>query len=177
MLSIERSALPPKSMLEIYSKNGAYVDCFQTDVPAPVTLREYVYAFYTTPLFRLERAILTISVSKPSSDEQAMQLADGARDSFAAWSVESRSENEILMCDFVARTRSWLKVVSINGTHTRLFFGSVVVPTLDSRTGRPSIGLVYRGLLGFHQIYSVLLLYSARWRIQRQLSGVRKATI
>lgn len=177
MLSIKRSAVPPKSMLEAYFNRGAYVDCFWTDTPAMVALREYVYAFYTTPLFRLERAILKVSVSKPSTDDQARQLADGARDTFAAWSVESRSENEILMCDFVGLTRSWLKVAAMSKDHTRLFFGSAVVPVKDTRTGKSSIGFGYRALLGFHQIYSALLLYSARRQIQSQFSGVKKATI
>jgi hypothetical protein len=36
-----------------------------------VTLAEYVNAFYTTRVFRLERIILKWAVSRPSTDAQA----------------------------------------------------------------------------------------------------------
>ncbi len=68
--------------------------------------------FYTTLLFKLERFILKWTVSKSSTDAQARQLSDGEIEQFAAWHVEGRNENEILMCDFGGRTRSWLMVCS-----------------------------------------------------------------
>ena len=68
-------------------------------------------AFYTTWLFRLERWILRLAVARPSTDEEAHQLARGEREAFAAWSVEARAPDQLLMCDFTGRTRSWLMVV------------------------------------------------------------------
>jgi hypothetical protein len=67
-----------------------------------------VQAFYTTPVFKLERTILKWLVTKPSSDAQA-----------------------VLLCDFKKRTRSWLMIKheeGKNGIQTRLYFGSAVVP-------------------------------------------------
>lgn len=177
MFSIRKSVLPPNTLLSMYAENNAYVDCYWTDVSGNRTLSEYIFAFYTTPLFRVERAILAVSVSKPSTDEQARQLAQGARDSFAAWSVENRSEHQILMCDFVGRTRSWLMVVPGKESSTRLYFGSAVVPIRDPRTGKTTIGLGYRALLGFHQVYSVLLLYAAKQRLKIQSSTMGNVTI
>ena len=150
--------------------NGAYTDCFQTQVPGRVSLSKFIFAFYTTPLFKLERLILKLTAAKPSTDIQARQLANGSTSEFAAWHVENRKENELLMCDFRGRTRSWFMVNSMNtdsdpGTH--LYFGSAVVPRRTSKTERPSLELAFQALLGFHQIYSVLLLYSARLSMQQ----------
>jgi hypothetical protein len=166
MFSIEKRMVPADSFLHKYAIDGAYVDCYSTEILGHVSFPEFIFAFYTTPLFKLERFILNLTVSKPSTDQQARQIADGDIEKFAAWSVENRSENEILMCDFLRRTRSWLMVVHANGVRTRLYFGSAVVPRQNSKTGKPSIGLGFQALLGFHKIYSRLLLYSAKSRIR-----------
>jgi hypothetical protein len=127
-----------------------------------------VAAFYTTWLFRLERWILRLAVARPSTDEEAHELARGERDSFAAWSVEARAPDQILMCDFAGRTRSWLMVAAIEGSPgTRLYFGSVVVPILDPKTGERGLGPVHGPLIGFHKAYSRLLLGAAARRLAR----------
>jgi hypothetical protein len=127
-----------------------------------------VTAFYTTWLFRLERWILRLAVSRPSTDEEVRQLARGERDGFAAWSVEARAPGQLLMCDFTGRTRSWLKVAPAAGTAgTRLYFGSVVVPLRDPKTGKRSLGPVHGPLTGFHKLYSRLLLGAAARRLAR----------
>ena len=103
-------------------------------------------------------------------DHEARQLSDGAGETFAAWHVEDRSENEILMRDFGGRTRSWLMIAPMNtrsSTRTRLYFGSAVVPIRNPKTGNLSLGFNYHALLGFHRVYSVLLLYSAKLRLRR----------
>jgi hypothetical protein len=108
-------------------------------------------------------------VSKPSTDAQAKQLAAGAIDSFAAWHVEKRSNDQLLLSDFRGRTRSWLMVApleAVNGARTRLYFGSAVIPVQSARTGKNTLGVVFRGLLGFHRIYSEVLLYAAKSRLR-----------
>ena len=169
MFSIEKCIVPDNSLLQKYSTDGAYVDCYSTEILGHVSFPDYIFAFYTTPLFKLERFILKLTVSKPSTDKQARQLADGDIQRFAAWTIESRSENEILMCDFLGRTRSWLMVVPMNiasSTRTGLYFGTAIVPMHISKTGEPSIGFSFQTLLGFHKIYSRLLLHSAKSRIR-----------
>jgi len=170
VFSIEKCIVPADSLLHKYSTKGAYADCYSTEIPRRLSLPEFILAFYTTPLFKLERFILKLTVSKPSTDDQAGQLADGGIEKFAAWNVESRRENEILMCDFLGRTRSWLMIVPMNTTssaRTRLYFGSAVVPIQNLRTAQLSLGFGYKSLLGFHKVYSRLLLYSAKSRIRR----------
>lgn len=171
MFSIKKQPVPANTMLNKYLVNGAYTDCYVTEISGPVSFPEFVFSFYTTPLFKIERLILKLTVSKPSTDVQTRQLADSEINRFAAWHVENRSENEMLMCDFRGRTRSWLMVAPVNTagrSRTRLYFGSVVVPILNSKTRKPSLGFGVQALLGFHKVYSVLLLSSAKSRIQNQ---------
>jgi hypothetical protein len=170
MLSIEKCPAPANTLLRKYSMIGAYTDCYWTKVPGQVSFPEFILAFYTTPLFKLERFLLKLFVTKPSTDIQARQLAEGICDTFAAWRVEARSANEILMCDFRGRTRSWLMLVPADKAgRTQLYFGSAVIP--NAKTGTLSLGFGYQALLGFHQIYSVLLLYSAKLRLQHPLGS------
>jgi hypothetical protein len=92
-------ALPANALLVRYAPEGGYADSFVTDVPFPVSHADYVEAFYTTWLFKLERLVLLL-VAKPSTDAHARQLARGERTMFAAWSVEARAPDQLLVCDF-----------------------------------------------------------------------------
>ena len=172
MISIKRCPVPANTLLEKYSALGGYVDCYWTEISEQVAFPEFIFAFYTTPVFHLERFILKLFVEKPSTDAQARQLAEGSCNTFAAWNVEGRTKNELLMCDFRGRTCSWLMTVHSNPANrprTQLYFGSAIVPKRNPKTGELSLGIGYQALLGFHQIYSVLLLHSAKLRIQHRL--------
>jgi len=163
--SISRSAVPYDCLLAAYSRAGNYVDCYTTEIAAPVTQSEYIKAFYTTPLFKLERFALKLAVAMPSTDDDARMLADGTCDTFAAWRVEKRNENELLLADFKGRTRSWLMsrlVTNESGTRTTLYFGSAVVPVRAAASGSMTLGPAFYGLLGFHKAYSRALLFAAR---------------
>jgi hypothetical protein len=165
MPTIQKSPAPANALIHKYtSMPGAYTDSYLTQIPTQVAFSDYVFAFYTTPLFKIERLILKLLVRKPSTDKEARELADTVRNQFAAWTVEARDENQLLMCDFAGSTRSWLMTVpSENGTH--LYFGSAVVPHRIAKDGKPSLGFFFTALLGFHKVYSVLLLFSARTRL------------
>jgi hypothetical protein len=174
MPSIHRSEFPPGALLKKYQGGGAYADCYVTQTARHVSHAEYVEAFYTTPLFKLERLLLAWFLSKPCTDAQAGQLASGTLDSFSAWSVEERREDQLLMCDLHGRTRSWLMVVPVEGESaggTCLYFGSAVVPVRTARAGTETsdLGRTFRLLLGFHKLYSRALLFSAKSRLMRQL--------
>jgi len=180
MFTIESCAIPDNALLGKYLKEGTYTDCYVMDITGRITHSQYVTAFYTTCVFKLERLILRLCVSRPSTDAQVAELAVGTIDEFAAWHVEDRCENQLLLCDFKSRTRSWLMVVPlIDGGHvrTRLYFGSAVVPVVNARTGESSLGFVYRGLLGFHKLYSVVLLYAAKFRLESLLMNTQKSDL
>ena len=76
MTLIKPCQLPDDALLSAYIPKGAYTDCYKTEISKPVTHAQYVSAFYTTFVFKLERLILKWALSKPSSDAQAIQLAD-----------------------------------------------------------------------------------------------------
>lgn len=177
MLSIEACSVPENSLLSTYGgQAGTYTDCYSVEIDGSVVLPDFVFAFYTTPIFRLERLVLRYCASKPSTDYQARQLADGSRDTLAAWSVEHRTATELLMCDFAGRTRSWFMVTPIGTSgqaRTLLQFGSAVVPITNRRTGRVELGTGFRALLGLHKLYSKVLLSSARLRLETQRDSVR----
>lgn len=168
--AIEPCELPSTALLRHYHEVGAYTDCYSTELAWSVSQAEYVAAFYTTWVFKLERRLLAWFVAKPSTDQQARALAAGETDAFAAWSVEGRSSDQLLMCDYQRRTRSWLmSAATANGMSagTRLYFGSAVVPVIARRSGRKTMGPVFAALLGFHKIYSRVLLRAAVSRLLR----------
>jgi len=128
-------------------------------------------AFYTTALFKMERALLKWFAGRPSTDADANALATGAASRFAAWSVEGRAQRQILLADFTGRTRSWLMTQAIEHAdgsgETLLYFGSAVLPAGTADTGETIRNLTFSALLGFHKLYSRLLLGAARRRALR----------
>ncbi len=132
-----------------------------------MALGEFVYAFYTSPVFRLERAILRL-LKLPSTDAQARAVAEGTGHAFAAWRVGQRTGTQLLMCDVMGRTRSWFAVMP-SGTPdqpaTVLQFGSGIAATIDAATGQRRRSLGFRLLGGFHIAYSQVLLRAATARL------------
>lgn len=168
MNSIKLCELPPGALLNKYKQQGAYTDCYSIEVQRAITHSDYVEAFYTTALFKVERFILAIFVARPSTDLQVKQLASGEVETFAAWSVEGKAENQLLLCDFLGRTRSWLMTDVCDKSSrasTLLYFGSAVISELNARTGQAKYGFGFRALLGFHRLYSRALLRSAVSRL------------
>ncbi len=170
LLRVKPSPLPNKALLGRYSeKPGHYTDCYTILVDGPVDLASYVNAFYTTWIFKCERFLLKWLVNRPSTDEDVSRLASGELQEFAAWSLEAVSPDEILLCDMAGRTRSWLKVDKQPDNQTKLFFGSAVVPKATNDEGKPGLGFMFSALLGFHKVYSRVLLGSAVSRLNTEI--------
>jgi hypothetical protein len=179
-MTIATCALPDNALLQKYRRTPTgdtasnHTDCYRTRVTGNVALADYVYAFYTSWLFRLERLILRHLVHKPSTDSGARALADGVIEDFAAWHVEARTPTQLLMCDFLGRTRSWFMVEALSEAgepFTILRFGSAVVPAVSKDSGCTRTGLAYRVLLPFHRLYSRLLLRAAVSRLRYTAAG------
>ena len=168
---ISACELPAAALLNRYRGDGGYADCYATELPRQVSHAEYVEAFYSTWLFKVERLLIRLFLSRASSDLEAGRLARGELDSFAAWSVEGRAADQLLLADLHGRTRSWLMVApsaSAGAGGTRLYFGSAVVPSRRAGSGgRRGLGPLFGALLGFHKLYSRLLLRAARARLAR----------
>lgn len=168
-MKIDAHPFPESAFLQKYNRLGNHTDCYGVEVDFGVSHEEFVSAFYTTWLFKLERWILGWAVNRPSTDSEAIELAQGRRERFAAWDVESRSEHQLLLCDMHGRTRSWLMTSAdvVNAGGTRLWFGSAVVPCSPVAGKTASLGFPYSALLGFHKLYSRCLLRAACSKLQR----------
>lgn len=155
--------LPDIALSARYQAQGAFVDCYYVDIAKDVSLQTYIQAFYTTPLFKLERSLLSLVTLKHTKDSDAVELSLGKTDHFSFWTVEGREINQILLRDLSGNTRSWLMVEksSDKEVKTRLFFGSVVVPKERSKNGKASFGLLFHLLDKFHKVYSRALISAA----------------
>lgn len=167
--TIDRCPPPDATFLQACAKAGAWADCFTTEVNLAVSPAQFIEAFYTSGLFKLERIILRLVLGQSSTDADARRLAQGSAASFAAWHVEDRNERELLLTDFTGRTRSWLMASAVErgvgAVGTRLYFGSAVGRAATRGASKNELGFWFCALLGFHTIYSRLLLRAARARV------------
>ncbi|WP_310531146.1 hypothetical protein [Novosphingobium sp.] len=160
-MAIRRGQVPEKSLLAAYGRAGNYTDCFIAEVPGQVAFSRFVEAFYSSACFRPERFLLMALLGKRSSAQDIRALAAGQTDHFAAWTVEARTTNEVLLCDFQQATRSWLMAEPLEHGGTRLWFGSAVVLTGQTGARRTMGQMTFAALGWFHRIYSRALLWAA----------------
>lgn len=162
---------PESSMLLELRRRGCFTDCYALEVPAPVTQAQFVEAFYTTPLFKAERFILKMLAARPSTDQDAKDLAAGTTDTFAVWQVTHRSPEQLLLKAQIGRTSSWLMAApepSSKGQKTTLFFASAIAGRINPETGKQQLGLASSAMLGLHDLYSRLLLQAAAKKLAAQ---------
>ncbi len=173
MLSVLREAVPGDALLNTFrgglrpERWGGYGDCFSVTAGRPVSLGEFVFAFYTSRVFRIERWLLRVFIGVRSSDRDAQGLADGSKASFAAWYVGDRTATQLLMCDRYERTRSWFRVVPMSGGTTVLQFGSAVAAAPGGAAQVPPRRRGFRLMLRFHVLYSQVLLHAAKSRLMK----------
>ena len=169
MPALQPCEVPLNSFLHLYKDGPGYADCYVSQVPGAVTQAAFIEAFYTSPLFKIERTLLHYLASKPATDADAKVLAGGGATWFSAWRVEAQSSAELLLADFTGRTRSWLMAAPAplgnDLPGTLLYFGSAVVPLAGQ--GAQSMGWGFHALLGFHRLYSRMLLRAASQRVSR----------
>jgi hypothetical protein len=167
LAAISRESVPEDALLRTFrggahpERWGRYADCFAVGVDRNVTLTQFVFAFYTSPLFGIERALLRLLINAPSSRADARAIADGTSDKFAAWYVGQRTATQLLMCDRYERTRSWFRVEPESGG-TRLLFGSALAAKRGERIDAPRRRAGFSVLLWFHVLYSQALLRAAK---------------
>ena len=173
MFSITQDAVPADALLKTYQggprpegwrESG---DCFAVSVDRVIPLAAFVFAFYTSRVFRIERLILGLLAGAPSTDTEARRLADGSGTSFAIWRVGERTATQLLMCDRYERTRSWFRVVPLKDGKTLLQFGSAVASNGGPRAAASARRTLFRLLLKFHVVYSQILLNAAKRGVLR----------
>lgn len=153
--------LPPNALLLRY-QSGNYTDCFTVEVPGTHDLADFVAAFYTTWLFKAERAVLTVLAKSPATDAEAIALGRGEVEQFSVWTTEERSETQLLMCPRDKTTRSWF-MVSPGANTTSLYFGSALLLSGQA-------GFWLKAVIPLHRLYSMVLLSRAQAKLRRTLN-------
>jgi len=160
-MQTQDTAPPPGSLLaRLAQARDAYADAYTLKLPRRVSLAEFVEAFYTTRLFKLERWLIA-RTGRPSADADVRALAQGEDRRMAAWTVEAREGDELLMHEDSGVTRSWFKAEAGEGGATTLWFGSAFMPRKRSPGGERQFSWLFHALLGFHRGYSRALLRAA----------------
>lgn len=160
---IRKQEVPSGTLLEEYGSQGNYVDCYKAEMPDEIAFVRFVEAFYSSTCFKPERFLLRALLGKPSTVEDIRALAEGRSDHFAAWTVEGRSDRELLLCDFQQATRSWLMLTKREQGGAELWFGTAVVLRSQGMSiSRQWLALVLTIVFGgFHRLYSRALLWGA----------------
>jgi hypothetical protein len=159
MPGVRRIPLPEHALLQSRRAAGAFTDCYALRIGRTVTLADYIAAFFTTPVFRLERWIIARMLGHASTDAQAHALADSRSDRFVVWVTEARNSKQILLG--VGRTATWLMIEPAPGA-TVLYLGSSIEQGAANRGAWR-----YRALLRFHDLYSRVLLRATARRLLR----------
>ncbi len=160
--------LPSTALLTRYadapaSAGAAYTDCFCISIASAPDMDTFVTAFYSTWLFKMERWLLARAGYQSSADDlSALAARRGTR--FAAWTVEARSANQVLLRDASGHTRSWL-MRAPGASQTTLLFGSAVIGARSADGSGARLPLAYRVLLPVHRLYSRALLALAARRL------------
>ncbi|MEM9388014.1 MAG: hypothetical protein AAGA68_23365 [Pseudomonadota bacterium] len=163
--SIESTSLPAGALLQAYQRPNCYVDCFSVFCTSGVEHSRWVRAFLDSRVFRLERAVLRTLASADSSDEAVAALITGGAETFAVWTVEHRTPQELLLRDRTARTRTWWRTQP--ETHgVRLYFGSALVPKVNEDGEQHGTLGPWRWTIPLHRAYSRWLVSSACERLQ-----------
>jgi len=169
MFTVSQCPLPHDTLLHRYENGpGHHTDCFETEVAQGVSLPDYIEAFFNSPILRIERKLLGLAMLKSNYDDVVL-LAQGRSDHIAGWQTEDRADQEILLTVMGGGVRTWLKVIP-EEDHSRLLFGSAVVPPDDApvdETGAPKMAWWVQGLMGFHRLYSHIVLGAAKWQLKR----------
>lgn len=165
MPSVAIAELPPQAFLQTYKQSQSFTDCYMIQVSGNITQAAFVEAFYTSALFKIERTLLHYLAKRPATNQDAARLASGGATHFSAWRVEAQDKEQLLLADFTGRTRSWLMaeaVLDANGSlSTKLYFGSAVIPHHQAGPNAPKMSFAFNALIGFHKLYSRLLLRAA----------------
>jgi hypothetical protein len=167
-----RETIPDDALLKTYrggphpERWGTYADCFAVTIDREIGLIDFVFAFYTSPVFRIESFLLRLLLGTSASKADARAVAGGTSQAFSAWYVGQRTATQLLMCDRYERTRSWFCVAPAAGGGTRLQFGSAVAAKRDKKTGAAALGGGVHFLLWFHILYSQVLLRAAKFNLR-----------
>ena len=162
------SELPSTVLLQNYAGPAGYSDCYVTEVAGVVSQAAFVRAFYTTPLFRVERALLKWFASQLSTDEDIDGLASGSSNRFAAWRVGGpvrKPDSAGRLCGTYSVMAHGPRQPGPAGAKYLAVFELGRSSQVEQTHGEKSMGTGFDALLDFHKLYSRSLLRQARGRV------------
>lgn len=166
MSRITAPPLPDDSLLARHRGPECYRDAFRVEVPGDVSLAELITVFFGSGAFLPERTALRL-IGRGAGRAEIAELADGRAKRFAAWELEAREENELLMHDFLDKTCCWL-AVSPGGE----------APDLAGGLPRPGAGRTYlwfgTGVRDFEGPIISRLREAHRWYARWLLAGAAR---
>ena len=74
-------------------------------------MSDFIEAFYKTPLFRLERVVLSLAPKGRMLDADVTALSKGLTDRISIWEVETRHDAQIFLS--AGGAKPWLMVQPI----------------------------------------------------------------
>lgn len=162
MALVRSGTIPTTSLLYEYETvKGGYCDCYVVDTQGDANLQNYISVFFETWIFKLELKLLSLFGLNRDRPDQVKQLAEGCVKTFAAWKVEGRTENDLLLAVGTGPIRTWLRVEAHSENAVRFYFGSALLPLRTDRNGHPRLDAISMVLLPFHKLYSRILLRAA----------------
>lgn len=162
MIRVEERDSPKDSLLHQYTeKPGCHADAFMAEINFTPSLKDYITAMFGSPVFRIERVLLAVAAATPTFKKDLTAFALAEKDSFALWKTMERSDQELLMEVEKGRVRTWLMVEPTEGETSKLWFGSAIVPKTTPSREVGDIGFTFKALMGFHKLYSRILLLAA----------------
>ncbi|KAJ1621109.1 hypothetical protein T492DRAFT_1072875 [Pavlovales sp. CCMP2436] len=184
---VHEVAIPPDSALgqqvaaSLGGSGGCASDAFACIVPLPrgvqlAALNErYMRAFFTSPLFRAERAILA-AAGYPSTDAEiaVMRFDRPGTDRVAIFDLTSRSASSGLdeaLYSWSPSGRTWFGVRDGPNAHSaELLCGSAILDVPAAPFSNAPLGEQLKGALAYsfwplHRAYGQLLLAEARLRL------------
>lgn len=94
-------------------------------------------------------------------------MSGGTTDEHAAWRVEAREADQVLLCDFLSYTRCWLMAERTGPSATTLWFSTAIVARRTRADGTPRLTRRFQALLPFHRRYAPILLAGAARHLER----------
>ncbi len=166
MFNVAPCPIPNTTFLEdLTHREGNYTDCFVTDISEGVSISEFISAFFGSPVLRLERRLLAL-ISAKSTAADVAAVANGTGTKIALWTVDQRDDTQIILKAASGGIRTWMMVSRTSEETTRLYFGSALVPEA-SENGEIKLRFSTRALMGFHKLYSRIVLWSARKQLHK----------
>ena len=92
MTAVHPCDVPLNTMLRSYKDGPGYADCYVTEVQGAITQVIFIEAFYTSPLFKVERTILKYLASIPMLTQSSLRQATPPSSQLGA-SSGSRPQN------------------------------------------------------------------------------------